>query len=126
PFSHSQARWTVILCLVSDPFLLALALASKIRTQKIDHTAVEIMRPTFSSGLPLSYFSFRMKTRTLAYLLVLAFVALAARCSIEAKKKRYLAHAEKDFQTQQYDRAEIEYRAALTIPPPNANALIRL
>jgi tetratricopeptide (TPR) repeat protein len=47
-------------------------------------------------------------------------------CSKAAKRKRYLARANQDFTAERYDRAELEYRAVLMVPPPSAEALKRL
>lgn len=55
-----------------------------------------------------------------------ALILSAAGCSKEAKKKRYLARADQDFQAERYDRAEVEYLAALTIPPASPEALGQL
>ncbi|HEV2208379.1 MAG TPA: tetratricopeptide repeat protein [Verrucomicrobiae bacterium] len=46
-----------------------------------------------------------------------------AGCTKAAKRKRYLARANQDFASERYDRAELEYRAVLTIPPPDLDAV---
>jgi tetratricopeptide (TPR) repeat protein len=61
-----------------------------------------------------------------AILAVAALVLFVPGCSKQAKKKRYLSRADADFQAQRYDRAEVEYLAVLTIPPPNPEALAKL
>lgn len=47
----------------------------------------------------------------------------ASGCSKAAKKARVLAQADRDFQSQKYDKAEIEYLNALRIPPLSAMAV---
>lgn len=60
------------------------------------------------------------------FLIAAALVLSAVGCSKEAKKRRYLARADQDFQAERYDRAEVEYLAVLTIPPASPEALGQL
>jgi tetratricopeptide (TPR) repeat protein len=60
-------------------------------------------------------------------LLVVVLVALgAAGCTKEMRKNRYLARANSDFKSGQYDKAEVEYLKVLRVAPRNPVALARL
>jgi tetratricopeptide (TPR) repeat protein len=53
-------------------------------------------------------------------------VAGGAGCSKQARLSRHLARANRDFQAQQYDKAEIEYLTVLRAAPENAAAIRQL
>src|SRR6266576_452992 len=59
--------------------------------------------------------------------LVLALAVLAGGgCTKEARKKRYLERADRDFKAEQYAKAEIEYLNALKVAPLNPVAIRQL
>src|SRR5437899_2289960 len=58
--------------------------------------------------------------------LIAILVTIAAGCTKQAKRERYLARAERDFKAEKYDEAEIEYLKVLKIPPSNPTAVSRL
>jgi tetratricopeptide (TPR) repeat protein len=53
-------------------------------------------------------------------------VCAGTGCSKRARKERMLASANRDFQAGQYDKAEVEYRAVLQIPPLSSGAVRQL
>jgi len=53
-------------------------------------------------------------------------LALGAGCTKAARAKRLLASAERDFQTQRYDAAEVEYEAVLRLSPLNPVSIRQL
>src|SRR5579872_6810209 len=63
--------------------------------------------------------------RSICALMVTVLLGSGAGCS-KIHKRRLLADADRDFAAKQYDRAEVEYRGALQIPPPNALAIRQL
>ena len=81
-------------------------------------TAPFVSFPVFhgfsTAALRISAFSF----------LLLAF--LCAGCTKEIRKNRYLARANGDFQSGQYDKAEVEYLKVLRVAPRNPVAFARL
>jgi len=68
----------------------------------------------------------RFKTVLPAWLCVLALLFGCAGCTKQMRKRRYLARAEQDFRAERYDRAEVEYAAALAIPPLDPKVAARL
>ena len=66
-------------------------------------------------------------THCILTLVILALIlAFGEGCTKQAKKARYLARGNRDFEAGQYDKAEIEYLTVLKIPPPEPTALARL
>jgi tetratricopeptide (TPR) repeat protein len=63
--------------------------------------------------------------RSLLLFVAVALCAGGTGCS-KVRRRHFIAQANKDFEAQQYDRAEIEYRSALQIPPPNPLAIRQL
>ncbi len=55
----------------------------------------------------------------------LAICALAG-CSKQSRRQHLLDQGDRDFKAQKYDMAEVEYRAALQIPPPAREAIGQL
>jgi tetratricopeptide (TPR) repeat protein len=53
-------------------------------------------------------------------------ILLGAGCSREARKARYLERAERNYQSSQYDKAEIEYLNVLRLDPRNETAYRRI
>ena len=69
----------------------------------------------------------RIEWRYGAGLLVAVLIALSGTgCTKEMRKNRYLARANSDFQSGQYDKAEVEYLNVLRVAPRNPVALARL
>src|ERR1035441_8609340 len=69
----------------------------------------------------------RLQWRCSVRLLIVALVALGtAGCTKEMRKNRYLARANTDFQSGQYDKAEVEYLNVFRIAPRNPVAVARL
>ena len=65
--------------------------------------------------------------QVLPMLLALALVITGgAGCTKAARKDRYFASADRDFKSEQYDKAEIEYLKVLQIPPVNPVAIQQL
>jgi tetratricopeptide (TPR) repeat protein len=65
-----------------------------------------------------------MLRRYLSTLLVAALVgATGAGCTKQVRKNLYLSRANRDFQAQQYDRAEIEYLKVLRVAPLEPKAI---
>src|SRR5437870_310816 len=65
--------------------------------------------------------------RFVPMLLVLALViAGGAGCSKAARKNRYLESANRDFKSERYDKAEIEYLKVLQVAPLNPVAVRQL
>lgn len=65
--------------------------------------------------------------RFIPFLLMLITLALATGgCSKAARRDRYMAKADRDFQNLRYDEAEIEYRNALRVSPLDAAAIRQL
>lgn len=67
-----------------------------------------------------------MGSRAFWILVIPALLVFTSGCTKEAKQRRALAWAERDFASERYDRAEIEYLAALRIPPPHPTAVAQL
>jgi tetratricopeptide (TPR) repeat protein len=59
-------------------------------------------------------------------LLTALMLPLNTGCSKEAKARRYLVKADKDFAAQKYDRAEVQYIVALRANPKNGAAMAGL
>jgi tetratricopeptide (TPR) repeat protein len=60
-------------------------------------------------------------------MLIVCLVAISgAGCSKQARINRYLAKANRDYQAEQYDRAEIEYLTVLKLAPLDPTAIARL
>src|SRR6266699_6328901 len=59
-------------------------------------------------------------------LVALLIVVSGSGCSREAKKNRYLERANRYFQAEQYEKAEIEYLNVLRLDPRNTFAGARL
>src|SRR5438445_6009783 len=59
-------------------------------------------------------------------LVALLIVVSGTGCSREAKKNRYLERANRYFETEQYEKAEIEYLNVLRLNPQNPVAVSRL
>jgi tetratricopeptide (TPR) repeat protein len=69
--------------------------------------------------------SYASKLRKVCVFLAI-IVALSSGCSKEARKDRYLANAARDFNAENYDRAEIEYLSVLRLSQGDATAIARL
>jgi tetratricopeptide (TPR) repeat protein len=70
-----------------------------------------------------------MQTARLSFSLLIALSLLAggsSGCTKQARKNRYLSRAAHDFETERYDRAEVEYLGVLRIAPTEPVAMTRL
>jgi tetratricopeptide (TPR) repeat protein len=78
-----------------------------------------VLPPPLCSAKALCYSSFGM--------LMVCLVAISgAGCSKQARINRYLVKANRDFQAELYDRAEIEYLTTLKLAPLDHTAIARL
>lgn len=68
----------------------------------------------------------RLRTALPLWLFALALICGGSGCTKQTRKQRYLAKADQDFRAERYDRAEVEYAAALAIPPLDTRAAIQL
>jgi tetratricopeptide (TPR) repeat protein len=67
-----------------------------------------------------------LRRRFLPRILVLALVILGGGCTKEMRKARYVAAGDGDFAAGEYEKAEIEYRNALLLPPLDPRAIRQL
>ena len=68
-----------------------------------------------------------MFRRYLSTMVALALVGIiSAGCTKHARRNRYLARADRDFQAERYDRAEIEYLAVFKVAPMDPAAVSKL
>jgi putative PEP-CTERM system TPR-repeat lipoprotein len=85
---------------------------------------MDVHKRCLMSLLPWSHGNFPFCRR--GVLIFAAILILGAGCSKEARKSHYLAKAERDFQAEQYDRAEVEFLSALKLAPLDPAAISRL
>lgn len=69
---------------------------------------------------------FRKHGRARVWPALVLMIVLGAGCSREARKARYLERAERNYQSSQYDKAEIEYLNVLRLDPRNEAAYRRI
>jgi tetratricopeptide (TPR) repeat protein len=68
-----------------------------------------------------------MLRRSVSVVGALTLIALfSAGCTKQAKRNRFLARADRDFQAERYDRAEIEYLAVFKVAPLDHVAVAKL